>query len=147
MVGISWRHLEATALRQLVADIFKIRPYLLLCHEVPHNITQQLIKKQTDTLNSTHEENLSKVTTTFQTRRKQYFSVTFRRHTKTALIFFEGPILECTFFFCERTESTEIFILGLTPFCFPYLSQYGTDRERERRQTDKRTGNTHTVAC
>jgi len=36
------------------------------------NITQQL-KKQTDTLNSTHKNLLSKVTATFQTRCKQCF--------------------------------------------------------------------------
>jgi len=38
------------------------------------NITQQLVKKQTDTLNSTRE-NLGKDNATFQARCKQYFSV------------------------------------------------------------------------
>jgi len=43
-------------------------------------------KKQTDKLNSTHE-NLSKVTATFQTRSKQYFSVKLESILKIALTF------------------------------------------------------------
>jgi len=52
--------------------------YLFLHHDVPCNVTQQLVKKQIDTLNSTRANLVKhKHTATFQPRCKQYFSVKF----------------------------------------------------------------------
>jgi len=57
---------------------------------VSRSITQQLIKKQTDTPNVAHE-NLRKVSAAFQTRCKQYFSVQvslkLSKHTKNCTDF------------------------------------------------------------